>query len=477
MRLIDRRFTLLAGWLVVLIGLCTAQVAIPAVDVTGFEPEIRRQVAAALEAVRLRPREAESSGKLGMILQAYERYEQAATFYQRARVGAPRDFRWAYYLGVVRGEMGQAEEAVEALTAAVGLQAEYEPAQLRLAEALQLAGRLGESRERYEGVLRRSPGEATALYGMGRLALAEGRRELAVEPLRRAIGIFPEYGAAHYAYGMVLRDLGRIEEARQHLALSQVHRLKRPRIDDRYLAVVAGLNLGATLHLARGRAFEVEGRIEESIAEHERALAINPDLVQAHVNLITLYGRSGKVERALGHYQAALARDADLPDLHYNYGVLLVAGGDPRQAAEAFQKALRRNPYHAEANHNYGVIIERDGRLDEAADHYRRALREKPGYRSAHFHLGRILVNQDNGSGDKVRAALEQFRLALEPEPLMGDEDAPGYYYALGATWSMVGEGRKATESLAEALRRAERLGQHELVEAIRRDLRTLGVK
>ena len=77
----------------------------------------------------------------------------------------------------------------------------------------------------------------------------------------------------------------------------------------------------------------------------------------------------------------------------------------------------------------------------------------------------------------QVRAALEQFRLALEPEPPVGDEDAPGYYYALGATWSMVGEERKAIESLAEALRRAERLGQRELAEAIRRDLRTLGVK
>jgi tetratricopeptide (TPR) repeat protein len=477
MRLIDRRVRLLAGWLVVLSGFCMAQVAVPSVDVAGFEPEIRRQVMEAHGAVRLRPREAEASGKLGMILQAYGRYEQASTFYQRAREGAARDFRWAYYLGVVRVEMGQAEEAVEALTAAVGLQEEYEPARLRLAEALHLAGRLEESRERYEQILRRSPGDASAHYGMGRLALAEGRRELAVEQLRRAIGIFPEYGAAHYAYGMVLRDLGRTEEARQHLALSQAHRLKRPRMDDRYLAAVAGLNLGATLHLTRGRALEAEGRIEESIAEHERALAINPDLVQAHVNLIMLYGRSGKVERALDHYRAALKIDADLPDLHYNYGVLLVAGGDPRQAAEAFQQALRRNPYHAEANHNYGVIIEREGRLDEAADHYRRALREKPGYRSAHFHLGRILVNQENGGGEKVRAALEQFRLALEPEPPVGDEDAPGYYYALGATWSMVGEGRKAIESLAEALRRAERLGQRELAEAIRRDLRTLGVK
>lgn len=478
MLLTGGRVKLLMGWLVavsVLGGLEVAglaQVAPPPVDVTGFEPEIRRQVAGAYESVRLRPRDAEVSGQLGMILQAYERYEQAAIFYERARELAPRDFRWAYYLGLVRGELGQSAKAVAALTVAVGLQGDYGPARLRLADALQAEGQVGASRELYEDVLKRIPGEATALYGLGRLALGEGKRDVAAGHLRRAIESFPDYGAAHYAYGMVLRDLGRLDEARQHLLLSQSHRLKRPLLDDRYLGAVAALNLGATLHLTRGRVLEAEGRIDESIVEHERALAINSGLVQAHVNLITLYGRRGKVDRALEHYRAALAIDPDLPDLHYNYGVLLVAGGEPRRAAEAFQEALRRNPYHAEANHNYGVIIERDGRLDEAAEHYRRALREKPGYRSAHFHLGRILVNQE-----KVRDALEQFRLAVEPEPLVGDEDAPGYYYALGATWSMVGERRKAIESLSEALKRAERLGQRELALAIRRDLRTLGAE
>ncbi|MFM8394652.1 MAG: tetratricopeptide repeat protein, partial [Acidobacteriota bacterium] len=114
--------------------------------------------------------------------------------------------------------------------------------------------------------------------------------------------------------------------------------------------------------------------------------------------------------------------------------------------------------------------IEQEGRLDEAADHYRKALREKPGYRSAHFHLGRILVNQG-----RVREALEQFQAAVAPPPPVSDEEAPGYFYALGATWSMLGERGRAMALLREALRRATTLQQTALVEAIRRDLRTLG--
>lgn len=159
-----------------------------------------------------------------------------------------------------------------------------------------------------------------------------------------------------------------------------------------------------------------------------------------------------------------------LPELHYNYGVLQVALGEPRRAAEAFLETLRLNQFHPEAHHNYGVLIEQEGRLDEAAEHYRKALRERPGYRSAHFHLGRILVNQE-----RVREALEQFQAALIPVPAATDEEAPGYYYALGATWSMAGERARAIAMLREALRRATVLRQTELSEAIRRDLRTLG--
>lgn len=446
--------------------------AVPLVDVTGFEPEIRRQIETARRVAVARPREAEASGRLGMILQAYERYEQAAVFLARAHGLAPGEFRWAFNLGVVRGELGQMAEAVEALRRARELRADHLPTRLRLAEGLLARGEVAASRELYESIRREGVGEASACYGLGRLAALEGKLAEAISLFERALGLYPEYGAAHYAYGMALRDQGRLEEARQHLALSQEHRLKRPLVADPYLTEVAELNLGATLHLTRGRALEAAGRLAESVAEHEQALQSRPGLVQAHINLINLYGRLGKPQQALEHYRAALELSPEMPDLHYNHGVLLVAGGEPRQAAEAFQRVLRLNPFHAEAHHNYGVIIEQEGRLDEAAGHYRAALREKPGYRSAHFHLGRILLNQG-----KVREGLEQFQQALEPPPPPGDVEAPGYFYALGAAWSMVGDRGQAIAGLREGLRRAAAVGQTDLAAAIRRDLQRLGAE
>ncbi len=224
-------------------------------------------------------------------------------------------------------------------------------------------------------------------------------------------------------------------------------------------------NALASEHLKRGATLEASGKIEESIAAQEQAVGINPGLVQAHINLISLYGRTKQFDKAVGAYRKAIAINPEIPDIHYNYGVLLAGQERFKEAAEAFQNCLRFNPYYAEAHHNYAMIIEREGRLDEAAAHYRKAIQNKVGYRMAHFHLGRILVNQD-----KISEAIEQFLKTLTPE----DVDTPRFTYALGATYILAGDRQKGINYLREALKRASALGQQGLAGSIDRDLKTL---
>jgi tetratricopeptide (TPR) repeat protein len=231
------------------------------------------------------------------------------------------------------------------------------------------------------------------------------------------------------------------------------------------LSAEAAKRAEASELLKRAVALGGAGKLDESVAAHERALALNPELVQAHINLISLYGRTGRAEKAEGHYRAALAVNPDLPEVHYNYGVLLAAAGRFAEAAQAFQTCLRLDPYHAEAHHNYAVAVEREGKLDEAAAHYRKALQHKPGYRAAHFHLGRILVNQD-----KAAEAAEHFRQTLTPE----DEETPRFMYALGATLIRAGDKTEGVRHLREALKRAAALRQTELAASIERDLKML---
>ena len=431
----------------------------------GFAPEIREQLQKAYASAQSNPRDAEAVGRLGMTLHTYEEYEGAAGCYERARRLAPDEFRWVYYLGIVQGALGKHGEAAALFNEATRRRPDYFPARLRLADSLLAIGQRLESRALYEAVVQKNAAIAQSHYGLGRVAVADGKLAAAAAHFRKAIELFPEYGGAHYALGLALRDLGQTDKAQEHLAFSQKHKLSRPPLEDPLLNSIAELNALSNEILKRGVVLEAAGRIEESIAEHERALEVNPQLTQAHINLIQLYGRTGRFEKAEKHYSAAVAINPDLADSHYNYGVLLAEHERYADAAQAFQRCLRINQFNADAHHNYAAIIEREGRLGEAAEHYRKALENRPSHRLAHFHLGRILVHQG-----KLGEAIEHFRQTLTPE----DEQTPRFTYALGATYVRAGEKQKGVQYLSEAMKRATSLGQTQLAASIERDLRQL---
>jgi thioredoxin-like negative regulator of GroEL len=58
------------------------------------------------------------------------------------------------------------------------------------------------------------------------------------------------------------------------------------------------LKTGANARLRKGIQLADEGRLREAAEEHEAALATDPELVQAHVNLIKLYAELGQPARA-----------------------------------------------------------------------------------------------------------------------------------------------------------------------------------
>jgi tetratricopeptide (TPR) repeat protein len=431
----------------------------------NFSPEIRASIKQAYDNTKAKPRDAETIGRLAMTLHTYEQNEAAASYYERARQLAPQEFRWAYYLGIVQALLGKHAEAIATFKAALQLQPEHPFTQLRLADSLLALGQFAESQPLYEALRKKDAQVAQVHYGLGRSAFVQKNTPAAIASFQQALQLFPNYGAAHYALGLALRDAGQASEAQVHLALSQQFKYVRPTLDDPLLAALAELNASATVHLKRGVALGEDGKLTEAIAAHERALALNPKLTQAYINLIQLYGRAGQADKAEAQYRTLVAVNPNLAESHYNYGVLLTGLGRLAEAAQAFQRSLTLNPQHAESHHNYAVLIEREGKLDEAAAHYRQAIENKPGHRLAHFHLGRILVNQN-----KLAEAIEHFQLTLTPE----DEDTPRYLYALGATYARAGERQKALEHLRAALDKAKARGQTQLVTSLERDLRSL---
>lgn len=439
---------------------------LPQVELTDFPSAVREQVQEAYAAARAHPKDADANGKLGMLLDLYERHESAAVCYQRAHLLEPGSFRWLYYLGSLQAAQGKRGEAAVTLRSALRLNPDYLPARLKLAETLLATGKLEESGNIYAALVKRHPDSAEAQYGLGRIHAARGDLVSAVASYRKACEFFPPYGAAHYALALAYRKLKETEKSRQHMRRYEENKNLVPPLDDPLGDAMRELDLGAASHLRRGVALEQVGRLEDSVAAHEKALQLDPKLVTAHVNLIALYGRLGRPEKAEEHYRAAVSLNPNqFANIHYYYGVLLLGQGKYQEAEQAFRQALQVNPFYAEAHNNLGALLERQGRLEEALREFRKASENRPDFRLAHFHIGRILANQK-----KYNEAIEHFLKTLTPE----DESTPTYLYALAATYARAGDGESALSYYRRAREQAVARGQTQLLTGIDRDLRIL---
>lgn len=438
---------------------------LPQLDAEKFDESIRDRVRAAYDLVKASPSDAAKNGELAMLLQAHSQFEHAEAFHRRAQRFAPSAMKWTYYLGIAQQRQAKHEAAVANFRAALQIEPGYGPARLHLAESLLALNQLDEGGELYQSVVESNPEIAEGHYGLGRVLAAKNDAAGSVKPLLRACELAPRFGAAHYALALAYRDLGESEKARQQLALYEVDRYGGPAPSDPLIAEVNMLKTGANVHLARGVDLEKEGRLAEAIAEHEKAVELDPDIVQARVNLVILYGRTGNYDKAYQHYQAAIQTGAPHAELHYNFGVLAVEKGHIPQAKAAFAEALKLNPHYAPAHHNLGYLLETEGRRDEAERHYRAAIENQPNHRLAHFHLGRLLAQKGG-----IREAIAEFQQTLEPV----DEQTPQFLYALAAAHDRVGERAKTLEYARRAQKLAVEMGQPQLAAKIEQDLKKL---
>src|SRR5262245_8446420 len=172
---------------------------LPSVDLKSYSALAREAVSAALQLATSQPTDAAAVGALGRVLQAWEQLDAAHQAYARAEALAPRTFEWRYLDAVVLQRLARHDEAARQLEFATADAPDYLPARVRLAEALFDAGDLDRSRRLFDALRGERPAAPQAEYGLGRIDAAGNRQAAAILHFERAIALFPEWGAAHYA--------------------------------------------------------------------------------------------------------------------------------------------------------------------------------------------------------------------------------------------------------------------------------------
>jgi tetratricopeptide (TPR) repeat protein len=85
----------------------------------------------------------------------------------------------------------------------------------------------------------------------------------------------------------------------------------------------------------------LEGRYEEAIEAFQKALAINANHIESHINLGILFKKKGQWENAIESYQKALAIDPLHRETHYNMALLYEQMENLELAITHYQQFIR----------------------------------------------------------------------------------------------------------------------------------------
>jgi tetratricopeptide (TPR) repeat protein len=114
---------------------------------------------------------------------------------------------------------------------------------------------------------------------------------------------------------------------------------------------------------------------EEARRAYQEALRLEPDMVDAHINLGLLYHRDGQLREAESCYRKAIGSAPQEVLGYFNLAVVLTDKGDRGKAIEAYETVVKLLPSFAEAHCNLGTLYEAEGKNAQAIQHYAAAKR------------------------------------------------------------------------------------------------------
>jgi protein O-GlcNAc transferase len=139
----------------------------------------------------------------------------------------------------------------------------------------------------------------------------------------------------------------------------------------------------------------------------QKYIAQRPDDPYAHFQLGYALVGLKRPEEAKTQFLRAIALDPKMAAAHLNLGLVLM-DRDPATAAEAFRHAAELQPTESRPRFLAGFCLEQIGKLPESIEQYRAALAISPKDYEAHFALGRVLALSKDAAG-----AEGQFRQAV----------------------------------------------------------------
>jgi len=259
-----------------------------------------------------------------------------------------------------------------------------------LGQVLEGQQRYADAAEAYAGALQKNPGNIAVLQGLARTLNAQGKKDEAIDLLRRSVAEYPDRAGIQLMLGGALMDLGKTSEARKVFEAVISH---HPEFAPVYVAV-------ASLY---------PDNADKRMAEYRRGLAAIPGNLPLGRLLADEYQRAGKTDELIGLYQALLDAHPNAWEIANNLAGLLAdyRYRDPASLERAVQLADgladTENPAVMDT---VGWVYYRAGDSDRAVSFLERAVAALDAIPVVHYHLGMAYL----AAGNRIDAKRELAR-------------------------------------------------------------------
>jgi tetratricopeptide (TPR) repeat protein len=197
-------------------------------DRAGGEAALENAVAAARQAIRLKPDDAKAHFDLGNALYGQGKQSEGIAEYREAIRLRPDDALAHTNLGAALADQGKPAEAIAEYREAIRIKPDHAAAHNNLGMALYGQRKQSEGIAEYREAIRIKPNLVAAHNNLGNALATQGKQAEAMAEYREAIRIRPDLAESHCNLGLLLQQQGQLREALDELRRGHELGSKRP---------------------------------------------------------------------------------------------------------------------------------------------------------------------------------------------------------------------------------------------------------
>ncbi len=395
--------------LLILLAACGGPAPEPVVAPQGWaeDPKVLALIDDLVEKARDDPSAARTHRNLGYAYYANTAWPQAIQSLQNALTIAPEDPSTRFFLAQALAQAGDLDASLHELEQLASDSPNFTPAHLLAGYEYLDRDQLDEAAKAFQAVQVQQASLPHGAIGLGEVALARGKPQLAVEHLQRALQRSANESYTHLLLGQAYAQLG--EEERAEASSSKGAGSGRPRMNPPAYNEIERFKVSWGDRLLRAVQLLKENEAGPALVLLEALHAEDPDQEVALNNLAVAYMRLARFDEALATIDKALALKPDQHESHWNRascyykkGLQATEQGNEKQAAEWFDVAmesvrecLRISPRMPRAYTLRGKLELARKRVPEAIQAFRNAIVQGDTSEEVYLTLARAVIPRE----------------------------------------------------------------------------------